>query len=173
MYFLLSTPNFTKVQLNTTKVKVHLRNGIAVILDQHLDLLGRVENDMVEIETNFENKLEKFLYILQDGVFIVSTKGLDKKSEIKGTHVYVYARRVREVNQGLTIEDSAKQYAERNAFFEKEIEILKAKIEQKSKEDLKSSKSQILLLNSKALLLKEEVEFLRRVVVILKNFNKK
>ena len=169
MYFLLSTPDFTKIELNTTKVKVHLRNGIAVILDQHLDLLGRVENDMVEIETNFENKLEKFLYILQDGVFIVSTKGLDKKSEIKGTHVYVYGRRVREVNQGLTIEDSAKAYAERNTFFENDIEILKVKIEQKAIEDSKVSRSQVLLLNSKALLLKEEVEFLRRVVVILKN----
>lgn len=163
MFFLLSTPDFTKLQSNTTKVKVHLRNGIAEIFDQHQDLLGRVENDLLEIETNFENKIEKFLYILQDGVFIVSTKGLDKNSEMKGTGVYVYARRVREVNQNLSIEEIAKQYEQKNLSLEKEIENLERKQEEKSK-------SQLLLLNSRALLLKEEVEFLRRVIVILKNF---
>lgn len=163
MFFLLSTPDFTKLQSNTTKVKVHLRNGIAEIFDQHQDLLGRVENDLLEIETNFENKIEKFLYILQDGVFIVSTKGLDKNSEMKGTGVYVYARRVREVNQNLSIEEITKQYEQKNLSLEKEIENLEKKQEEKSK-------SQLLLLNSRTLLLKEEVEFLRRVIVILKNF---
>lgn len=163
MFFLLSTPDLTKIQSNTTKVKVHLRNGIAEIFDQHQDLLGRVENDLLEIETNFENKIEKFLYILQDGVFIVSTKGLDKNAELKGTGVYVYARRVREVNQSLSIDEVTKQYEQKNSNLEKEIEKLE-KIEGEK------SKSQLLLLNSRTLLLKEEVEFLRRVIVLLKNF---
>jgi hypothetical protein len=70
MLFLLATPEYNNIQSNTTKVKVHLRNGVAEILDQHQDLMGKVENNLLEIETNFENKLEKFLYILQDGVFI-------------------------------------------------------------------------------------------------------
>ena len=83
MLFLLNTPEYTNVQSNTTKVKVHLKNGVAEILDQHQDLMGRVENNIVEIETNFENKTEKNLFVLQDAVFIVSTKGLDKKLDKK------------------------------------------------------------------------------------------
>jgi F0F1-type ATP synthase epsilon subunit len=100
MLFLLNTPEYTNVQSNTTKVKVHLKNGVAEILDQHQDLMGRVENNIVEIETNFENKTEKNLFVLQDAVFIVSTKGLDKKLE-KKTSVYVYAKNVKEINSRL------------------------------------------------------------------------
>jgi hypothetical protein len=49
MLFLLNTPEYTNVQSNTTKVKVHLKNGVAEILDQHQDLMGRVENNIVEL----------------------------------------------------------------------------------------------------------------------------
>jgi len=104
MLFLLATPEYNKIQSNTTKVKVHLRNGIAEILDQHQDLMGKVENNLLEIETNFENKLEKWIYVLQDAVFVVSNKGLEKNIEPKGTGVYVYARRVREINSNTSID---------------------------------------------------------------------
>ena len=73
MFFFLSTPEYTTTQFNTTKVRVHLRNGIAEVFDKHQDLMGKVENNRIEIETNFENKLEKFSFILQDAVFVVST----------------------------------------------------------------------------------------------------
>jgi len=161
MLFFLSTPDYTKSQSNTTKVKVHLRNGITEILDQHQDLMGKVENNLVEIETNFENKLEKFSYILQDAVFIVSNKGLDKNSQEKGMGVYVYARRVREVNQNASVEELTKQYEKRKEELEKELE----KVESLGEE---ASKKTLLALNSKILLLKDEVEFLRRAVIILK-----
>ena len=81
MLFLLATPEYNNVQSNATKVKVHLRTGIAEILDNHQDLMGKVENNIVEIETNFENKAEKFVFVLQDAVFIVSNKGLDAEVE--------------------------------------------------------------------------------------------
>jgi len=161
MLFLLSTPEYNKIQSNITKVKVHLRNGIAEILDQHQDLMGKVENNLVEIETNFENKLEKLIYILQDAVFIVSTKGLDKNPEFKGTGVYVYARRVREVNQVTSIDEITKQYEQKNTELEKEI----AKLENVLEENTKKNN---LVLNSKTLLLKEEVEFLKRAIGIIK-----
>jgi hypothetical protein len=76
MLFLLATPEYNNIQSNTTKVKVHLRNGVAEILEQHQDLMGKVENNLLEIETNFENRLEKLLFVLQDAVFVVSNKGL-------------------------------------------------------------------------------------------------
>jgi hypothetical protein len=168
MFFFLSTPDYNKTQSNTTKVKVYLRNGIAEVLDQHQDLIGRVENNILEVESNIENKVEKSLYILQDAVFIVSTKGLDKKSEIKQTGVYVYARRVKEINQASFGEDFTKQYEQKNSELEKEI----TKLENVKDDDSKASSNIRLILNSRILLLKEDAEFLKRVGIILKSFKK-
>ena len=65
MLFLLAAPEYNNVQSNTSKVRVHLRTGVAEIFDQHQDLMGKVENNIIEIETNFEGKIEKFVFILQ------------------------------------------------------------------------------------------------------------
>lgn len=165
MLFFLSTPDYNKLQSNVTKVKVHLRNGIAEILDQHQDLMGKVENNLLEIETNFENKLEKIVYILQDAVFVVANKGLEKTAEKKGTGVYVYARRVREINQNTSLEEIKTLYEKKKNQLDSEINQL----ENLPEEKIKKSR---LLLNSKALLLKEEVEFLRRSLVIMKELKK-
>jgi F0F1-type ATP synthase epsilon subunit len=156
MLFLLATPEYNKVQINTTKVKVHLRTGIAEIFDQHQDLMGKVENNIVEIETNFENKLEKFLFILQDAVFIVSTKGLDE--EYKGTGIYIYAKSAREINSSFSIEDLSKQYEQKKTQLETQLELVAGQM----------TTSQANILNSKILLLKDDVEFLRKALLIVK-----
>ena len=157
MLFLLNTPEYTNVQSNTTKVKVHLKNGVAEILDQHQDLMGRVENNIVEIETNFENKTEKNLFVLQDAVFIVSTKGLDKKLD-KKTSVYVYAKNVKEINSRLAIDEITKQYDKKMSLLETET----LKLSAQNSEKLESSiKSKIFMLN-------EDAEFLKKVLTLAK-----
>jgi hypothetical protein len=157
MLFLLNTPEYTNVQSNTTKVKVHLKNGVAEILDQHQDLMGRVENNIVEIETNFENKIEKNLFVLQDAVFIVSTKGLDKKLD-KKTSVYVYAKNVKEINSRLAIDEITKQYEKKMSLLETETLKLSA---QNSEKLENSIKSKIFMLN-------EDTEFLKKVLTLAK-----
>ena len=156
MLFLLATPEYNNTQSNTTKVKVHLRNGVAEILDQHQDLMGKVENNLLEIETNFENKLEKLLFVLQDAVFIVSNKGLETNIDSKGTGVYVYAKRVREITSSTSIDEVVKQYDQKNQ--QLEIEVAKLATEGSSTK-----------LNSKIFLLTEEVEFLKKVVTVIKD----
>jgi hypothetical protein len=158
MLFLLATPEYTNVQSNTTKVRVHLRNGVAEVFDQHEDLMGKVENNLLEVETNFENKLEKFVFILQDAVFIVSNKGLE--ADKKGTGIYVYAKRVREVNSSTSLDDITKQYDQK--YTELETATKKAEVEKDSS----------IKTNSKIFLLKEDVEFLQRTLVILKDLKK-
>jgi len=159
MLFLLATSEYNNVQLNTTKVRVHLRNGIAEIFDQHQDLMGKVENNLVEIETNFENKIEKFSFILQDAVFVVSNQGLEGTLEHKGTGVYVYAKKVREINSDLSIDEITKQYDQKKLQLDGELEKVNEKEENKA-------------LNSKILLLKEDVEFLRKSLIIIKEIKK-
>jgi hypothetical protein len=156
MLFLLATPEYNNTQSNTTKVKVHLRNGVAEILDQHQDLMGKVENNLLEIETNFENKIEKLLFVLQDAVFIVSNKGLEANIESKRTGVYVYAKRVREITSSTSVEEIIKQYDLKNSQLETEL----AKVDTEGK----STKT-----TSKIFLLQEEVEFLKKVVTVIKD----
>jgi F0F1-type ATP synthase epsilon subunit len=151
MLFLLATPEYNNVQSNTTKVRVHLRSGIAEIFEQHQDLMGKVDNNIVEIETNFENKIEKTSFVLQDAVFIVS-------NQQEGTGVYVYAKRVREITPSLSLEEISKQYEEKLQAFETE----KQKLESDNIDPLDQN------LNAKLFVLKDEVDFLKKVVSVVK-----
>jgi F0F1-type ATP synthase epsilon subunit len=158
MLFLLATPEYSNLQSNTTKVKVHLRSGVAEIFEQHQDLMGKVENNIVEIETNFENKFEKSLFILQDAVFVVSNQGLDTTAETKGTGVYVYAKKVKEINSSISIDEVTKQYEQKIVELESE------------NQKLATADGNEKVINSKIFLLKDEVEFLKKVVTIVKDF---
>ncbi len=156
MLFLLATPEYNNVQSNTTKVRVHLRSGIAEIFEQHQDLMGKVDNNIVEIETNFENKIEKTSFVLQDAVFIVSNQQEGKEEE--GTGVYVYAKRVRKITPSLSLEEISKQYEEKLQAFEME----KQKLESDNIDPLDQN------LNAKLFVLKDEVDFLKKVVSVVK-----
>ena len=155
MLFLLNTPEYTNVQSNTTKVKVHLRNGIAEIFDQHQDLMGKIDNNIIEVETNFENRIEKILFVLQDGVFIVSNQGLEGTLEYKGTGVYVYAKKVLEISSNLSLDDLAKKYEQKKL----ELDTQKEKVNEKEVNKA---------LDSKILLLQDEAEFLRKSLLTIK-----
>ena len=159
MLFLLSTPEYTNLQSNTTKVKVHLRNGVAEVFDQHQDLMGRIDNNIVEIETNFENRLEKSLFVLQDAVFIVSNKGLDTSAETQLTSVYVYAKRAKEIGSNLSLEELSKQYEQKNT--ELENETLKLNAQNADPLDK--------VINAKIFVLRDEVAFLKKVLTIVKD----
>jgi hypothetical protein len=124
MLFLLATPEYNNIQSNTTKVRVHLRNGVAEIFDQHQDLMGKIDNNILEVETNFENKIEKLLFVLQDAVFIVSNQGLDVNSDNKGTGIYVYAKKVKEITSSVSVDEVSKEYEDKKTSLEMENQKL-------------------------------------------------
>lgn len=159
MLFFLSTPEYTTKQFNTTKVRVHLKSGIAEILEYHQDLMGKVENNLVEIETNFENKLEKLSFVLQQGVFVVSNKGLEGTPiEERGTNVYIYAKNAKEIRSAVSIDELTKQYDQKKALLENELAIVLPETGAKKS------------LTSKTVILQEDVEFLKKALVIAKTF---
>ena len=162
MLFLLATPEYNNVQSNTTKVRVHLRSGIAEIFEQHQDLMGKVENNIIEIETNFENKLEKIWFVLQDAVFIVSNQksGSSSAFENEGTGVYIYAKRVKEINSSVSLEDLSKQYDEKvNSFEAEKQKLIDENIDVSDQTN-----------NSKLMVIKDEVDFLKKVMSVVKDF---
>ena len=156
MLFLLATPEYNNIQSNTTKVRVHLRNGVAEIFDQHQDLMGKIDNNIIEVETNFENKIEKLLFVLQDAVFIVSNQGLDVNSDNKGTGIYVYAKKVKEITSSVSVDEVSKEYEDKKTSLEME--------NQKLGSDEEENKA----INSKIFVLKDEVEFLEKLLPLLK-----
>ena len=157
MLFLLATPEYNNIQSNTTKVRVHLRNGVAEIFDQHQDLMGKIDNNILEVETNFENRVEKLLFVLQDAVFIVSNQGLDVNSDNKGTGIYVYAKKVKEITSSVSVEDVSKEYENKKTSLELENQKLGTGVETDK------------VINSKIFVLKDEVEFLEKVVTVVKD----
>lgn len=154
MLFLLATPEYNNIQSNTTKVRVHLRSGIAEVFEQHQDLMGKIDNNLIEIETNFENRLEKSLFVLQDAVFIVSnqkTNSTPSAFENQGTGVYVYAKRAKEINSNISLDEVTKQYDQKVSALE-----------------LVKQDSDNPVNNSKTILLTEEVDFLKKVISVVK-----
>jgi F0F1-type ATP synthase epsilon subunit len=162
MLFFLATPEYNLAQSNTTKIKVHLSTGIAEILDQHQDLMGKIDNDIVEIETNFDNKIEKLKFLVQEGVFVVSTKNsISSSATSSETGIYVYAKRSQEISSKISIDDITKQYEIKKDRFEKE--------EEKFFEGKKETVAYNRITNTKLCLLKEEVEFFKKAISVLKD----
>lgn len=157
MQFFLSATEYNNIQDNTTKVRVHLKGGIAEVFEQHQDLMGRIDNNIIEIETFFENRLEKLLFVLQDAVFVVSNKGLGSDKEKNTTIVYVYAKRAKEISSNLSLDDLSKQYETKV----KQLESLKEK-------QITDIANKSLL--SKIFLVEEEANFLTKVISVFKEF---
>lgn len=155
MLFFLSSAEYNNIQENTTKVRVHLRGGIAEIFDQHQDLMGKIDNNIVEIETSIENRIEKSLFVLQEAVFVVSTKGLGSDREKNKTAVYVYAKRAKEISSNLSLDELTKEYDNKV----KVLDNLKEK---------KESDSKNRLLGSKILMVEEEMDFLTKTINVVK-----
>jgi hypothetical protein len=124
--------------------------------------MGKIDNDIVEIETNFDNKIEKSKYLVQEGIFVVSTKNSISVTTPVNTEtgVYIYAKRVKEISSKTSLEQISKEYETKKERLEKE--------EQKAFEGSKEPISYNRITNSKLYLLKEEVDFLKKVVVTLK-----
>ena len=173
MLFFLATPEYNQVQSNTKKIRVHLSSGVAEIYEQHQDLIGKVDNDIIEIEANLENKVEKLKYVVQDGVFIVSTKNtISVDAQSTETGVYIYARRVKELNSKTSLDEISKEYELKKERLEKEEQKaaeLKDSLPQVNSTTGKSTTTTTLApLNSKLILLKEEVAFLKKVILVIK-----
>ena len=158
MQFSLATPEDSKKILsNVSKVKVHLTTGIVEILDKHQDLLGKVSIDLLEIESNEENKNEKLKFILQDALVIVSNKGLTVEATAAQTGVYIFAKRVLEFQSNLSLDE-----------FSKKVEQKSLKVETQKQTLAEAAGKNVDKLRTQLFLLEEELAFDKKVFTFLK-----
>lgn len=162
MKFVLLTPEYTYKITNPIRIKGYLKNGIVEVFDKHQYLMGLVENNLVEVESNLVNKIENF-FVLQNGVFIVSNVVSDIAGAKPETVVYVYAKAFFEVGHNAIENDLLKKYEQKNG-------ELKIELEKLNKNDTTSLD---LVLNSRTLILQEDVDFLRNVLLIIKKLKGK
>ena len=83
-----------------------------------------------------------------------------ENSDSEETGVYVYAKRVKEITANLSLDEISKQYEEKSIAFEAE----KQKLTSANIDPLAQN------LNAKLFVLKEEVDFLKKVVNVVKDF---
>jgi hypothetical protein len=160
MQFSLATPEDNKKVLsNASRVKIHLTTGIVEILEKHQDLLGKVTIDLLEVETSNDNKVEKLKYILQDALVIVSTKGLNIENQ--GTGVYVYAKRILDLNSNISVDEFSKKVDQKVA----KLETEKQNLASMTTGDTKKIKTLILLLE-------DELIFDKKVLTLIKDLKK-
>jgi len=154
MEFKLITEKSISLIPNVTKVKGYLKSGEVVIFENHMQLLGLIFNNKVEIETSDDGSGRKngnYCFALQDGVFIVSNVVL--KNGLKKTFIYAYAKASCDINT----EDS---YAEILVRYREKQELLTCELKKSERTNVNKS---ILnpMKNSRILKLKEDVAFLQ------------
>ena len=104
MHFFLSSSSENKGQTSVTKVRIFLRTGIVEILEQHQNLIGQIANDIVEVETTFEGVISKELYVIRNGVLVVTNQfaPVGDNFEFGKTSVFIYSDDVTKVQDSLT-----------------------------------------------------------------------
>ena len=159
MLFFLATPESSIIQTKTTKIRVHLSSGIAEILEEHQDLMGRIDNDVVEFELNSDNKVE-----------ISKKNAISATSQGPETAVYVYGKRIFEINSKTKslLDEISKEFESKLNLLQQEEQ--KMNDDQNKKETNDISASYELVKTSNFLLLRQEVDFLRKVITVLKEF---
>jgi F0F1-type ATP synthase epsilon subunit len=163
MYFFLSSAsNYTYTQSNTTKIIVNLRNGSAEILNNHDDLMGVLFNDIVKIETTFENKVEKLSFLVQDALVVVSTKGIHKDAQ--STSIYIYSEEARQLTPKMSLTEVSKEIEEATQKLEVEMAL-------KQSGTLTSNFS-IFSVNFRIRRLEGTIKFLKKLLVIVRDQKK-
>lgn len=152
MKFFIGTPDYNKVFENTVRVKAYLRTGPAEIYENHQDLLGKIKNNLLEIDTITDGKTEKHMFVVQEAVFIVSSKGKEE------TTSYSYGNRIQEISANTPIDE-----------LKKEIEDKKELLETESKKLLEKELEEPLskLIQSTIISLQDDVDFVQKILAVM------
>jgi hypothetical protein len=171
--FIYTTP-YNDMQSNISKVRVHLRTGIAEVYTGHSDLIGLIDGNCIEFHTNFENKTSKEIFAVQEGVFIVSNKGLDVKMEPKDTCVYTYARRVIQIGKNIPMDALQVEYETIKTKFEAQPVFVPKPKDPNRDPKVPKTAEQIaadtleFLRQTRYMRIRDDVAFLREAVMLAK-----
>jgi hypothetical protein len=118
MYFQVTNILENVVQPSVTKVRANLRNGVAEFYPGHVDMMGRIDNDVILTESTVEGRTVTREFLVRDGLVVISNGGLTEDAPIgKATYVLVQVaelielsgviddKKVEDINNRLKIKD--------------------------------------------------------------------
>lgn len=152
MKFFIGTPEYNRIFENTTRVKAYLRSGPAEIYESHQDLLGKIKNNLLEIDTITDGKTERYTYLVQEGVFVVSSKEKDE------TTSYSYGNRIQEISAKTSVEDLKNELNQKK----ESIQIQSKRLLEKDLSD-----SLVKLIQSTVVTLQEDITFVEKVLEVI------
>ena len=169
MFFQVTNLDENNVQVNTTKVRANLRNGVTEFLEGHIDMIGRIDNDIVLTESMVEGRPVKKEFIVQNGIVVVSNGGLNPTAP-KGTFVLVHSKEIVELTGILDdkkVDELNKKLDKKTIELEKELTKLNLSISDlndlENKRLIFKGKSGVKIRNAF-----EDSEFFKKALAIIK-----
>ncbi len=159
MFLSITTPEHLHIQPNSLRIKAGLTSGVLEIYNKHQDLIGKIDNNFLEVDSINENKEEKSFYILQDAIFVVSNQNFEEETNASQTSIYVYAKKLLEISKNFSSDLILKELDEKKKELENQMEKLKNESDEDNNFDM---------LTSKILILKDDVIFLEKAYSFLK-----
>lgn len=158
MKFYLFAPGETspdkvdRLLTDVIKVRAFLTNGVVEIFENHQNLMGKVENNVVEVEYSFQNKNVKDIFVLDDALFGVADDFSKEFLNPEGQQtdeicVFLFTKSVREITDKSSIESIQDEY-------EKKVNQLQ--------NNSQSTPNKIVLEN--------EIEFLKKIISVSKEY---
>jgi len=158
MKFYLFAPGETtpdkvdRLLVDVIKVRAFLTNGVVEIFENHQNLMGKIENNVIEVEYNSQNKTSKEIFVLDDALFGVAadfSKDFlnSEKEDTNEICAFLFTKSVRELNEKSSIEGIQEEY-------DKKLNLLQSNS----------------LSSPSTMVLEKEIEFLKKTIAILKEY---
>lgn len=96
MFFQVTNLEENTTQGNVTKVTASLRTGVIEVLEGHIDMMGRIDDDILVSESTIEGRVVKKEFLIRKGVLVVSNGGLTSEAP-KGTYILVHSKEMVEL----------------------------------------------------------------------------
>jgi hypothetical protein len=130
MRCLLFAPGHAVLLGQVRKVRANLESGVIEIYEGHQELVGTINNKLLEVHMEEENSNVKVFYVIQEGIVTVSDIDIPLYSmeetsyEPPGTIVKVFCKYLRELNSKTSIDELSALCQEKELFLEKRIQEL-------------------------------------------------
>lgn len=82
---------------NVTKVRAYLTSGIVEILDGHQSMVGSIINNQIEIETTFDSKVERQVFMVKESVILINPEKIAEEFGL--TVVFIQANAIRDITK--------------------------------------------------------------------------
>lgn len=173
MFFQVTNLEENTTQGNVTKVTASLRTGMIEVLEGHIDMMGRIDDDILVSESTVEGRVVRKEFLIRKGVLVISNGGLSSDVP-KGTYVLVHSKEMVELTgtrNEKTIEALAQKLDKKKTELEKILEKINLSVvdlsESENRRKIFEGKSGIKVKNAYG-----DVKFFEKAISFMKDVKK-